>query len=256
MMDGDQKELFIRPPVHLVLAAVTIGGIFYLLGQYVASQPQRAEKELEAKREIVVEGRGEVQEKPDVARLTLGVSTGVQPSAKAALDILSKRFDAVVAAVKASGVKEDDVKTTNLSIHPQYDYRDGRQVLRGFEASESIAVTIRDLTKIGDVLAKATIEGVNQAGGISFEIDDPDAIQEQAEEEAIKDARENAERLAKELGVRLGRVKAFAVSSAETPPPPFFAARLEAQGLGGEGPPVPAGTEEIAVTVTITYELR
>ncbi|TSC72022.1 MAG: hypothetical protein G01um101438_782 [Parcubacteria group bacterium Gr01-1014_38] len=239
------------------MGAVVVGGLFYVLGQYLASQPQRIEKEAEAKREITVHGRGEVQGKPDVARLTLGVQTNVQPSAKAALDILSRRFNDVVSALKALGIKEEDLKTTNLSITPRYDYGNAPPTIHGFEASEHVQVTIRDLDKIGEVLAKTTLEGVNQAGGITFEIDDPEALQEQAQEQAIKDAKKNAEQLAKALSVRLGRVKTFSVSSPSPGPVPIFLER--AQAVGGQappGPPVPAGTSEIVATVTITYELR
>ena len=257
-MDSAPRDLVVKPPVQLLLAAVIVGGLFYVVGQYVASQPQRVQQEAEAKREITVAGRGEVHAKPDVARLTLGVQTGVQPNAKEALEILSRKFNAIVAAVKAIGVKDDDVKTTNLSLSPQYDYLEGRQVLRGFAASESIEVKIRDLGKIGEVLQKTTIEGVNQASGISFEIDELKAAQDEAESMAIKDARDNAQRLAKTLGVGLGRVKTFSVSSAPSPPGPIFAyAEREAAGTGGPGaPPVPQGIEDVVVTVTITYELR
>lgn len=259
-MNDDNRSLIVKPPVQLALAAVVVGGLFYVLGQYVASQPQRIEKEAEANRDVTVQGHGEVTAKPDVARITLGVTTGTQPTAKVALDLLSRRFTDVVNAVKALGVKEEDVKTTNLSINPQYDFREGRQAIRGFEASESIQVTIRDLGKIGDVLAKTTLEGVNQASGITFEMDDPNTLQREAQEKAIKNARENAEQLAKALGVRLGRVKTFhATGSAPPYPPPFLA---EARGLAldrlpeAPAPPVPPGTQDISATVTIIYELK
>lgn len=238
-----------------LLGAIVVAGLFYLVGQYIASQPQRVAEETEAKREITVQGTGEVRARPDVARLTLGVQTGVQPTAKAALDILSQKFDAAIAAVKSLGIKEEDVRTTNLSVNPQYDFPDGRQVLRGFEATESVEVRIRDLEKIGEVLARTTAEGVNQSGGLSFEIDEPEALQSEAEEKAIKQARENAQRLARALGVNLGRVKTFSVTPSPGIPPIYAEARLDA-GAPAAGPPVPPGTQEISVTVTVTYELR
>ena len=250
------RDLTVKPPVRLALAVVVIGGLLYVVGQYVASQPQRVRQETEAKREITVQGRGEVQARPDVARLTLSVNTGPQQSAKAALELLSRRFRAVAAAVKTLGIKEEDVKTTNLSINPQVDYSEGRQILRGFVASESIEVKIRDLEKVGEVLARTTVEGVNQAGGIEFEIDDPEKLREQAEEKAIADARENAQRLARALGVGLGRVKTFSVGAVPTHIPPIFAARAIAAEGGPTGPPVPSGSLEVVATVSVTYELR
>lgn len=254
-MEGESRDLVVKPPVRLALGAVIIAGLLYVLGQYVASQPQRVRQEVEAKRELTVQGRGEVLARPDIARMTLSVETGVQPTAKDAMTLLSRRFEAVVGAVKVVGIKEEDIKTTNLSISPRYDYADGRQVLRGFAATESIEVKIRDLGRIGDVLARTTVEGVNQAGGLSFAIDDPESLQLQAQEKAIVNAHESARTLARALDVGLGRVKTFSVAS--TPEPPIYQLERAAVAEGSPvSPPVPTGTQEIIVTVSVTYELR
>lgn len=234
-----------------------MGGLFYMGGQYVASAPQRVEQEVAANREITVEGRGKVMAAPTVAQVTLGVTTGSQSTAEAAMDLLARRFNAVVEAVQGEGIEEDDIKTTNLSVNPLYDFRDGQQVLRGYEAAESIEVKIRDLDKIGAVVGRATQEGVNQVGGIQFVIDDPEDLQREAEKEAIADAKKNAEALAKELDVSLGRVKAFSATAGSTPPPPFYAtAELKATDARGGDVPVPSGTNEISSHVQVTYELR
>jgi uncharacterized protein YggE len=237
---------------------IIIAGLFYLVGQYIASQPQRVSQEQEAEREISVQGRGEIQARPDIAEFTMGVQTGPQPSAEAAMKLLTERFNAVAEGLQQSGIKEEDIKTTNLSIQPIYDFLEGRQSLRGFEASENVTVKIRDLATIGDVLARATSQGINQASGISFTIDDPSTLQLEAQTAAIKDARDKAEELAKVLGVSLGRVKGFNASAAGKEPPVFFDAQLErAQaGSAGAGPTVPSGSQEIISEVTITYELR
>jgi uncharacterized protein YggE len=243
---------------RLILFSVLLGGLLYVAGQYLASQPSRIQQEVEAKREISVQGTGEVQARPDVARLHLTVNSGPQPNAEAALTLLTNRFEAVVDALKPFSIKEEDVKTTNLAINPVYDFTEGRQTLRGFEASESIQVTIRDLEKIGDVLARTTAAGVSQAGGVNLEVDDPTKVQQEAQDKAIADAREKAEHLARQLDVNLGSVKNFSATSALPPQPPFFEAR--ALGQGGDavagGPPVPTGTNTITSNVTLTYELR
>lgn len=257
IVNDDNRSFIVKPPVQLALIVVVVAGLFYVFGQYVSSQPQRLEKEAELKREITVNGSGEVEGKPDVARLMLGVQTGPQSSAKAALDSLSRRFNAIVAALKALGIKEDDIKTTNFSMNPQYDFQNAPGQIRGFEASENIQVTIHDLDTIGEVIAKTTQEGVNQIGGVTFEIDDPDALQTEAQEKAIEDARKHAEQLAKALGVRLGRVKTFSVSSPNQPIPIFAERAVDAVGGSAPvAPPIPVGISEITAMVTITYELR
>ncbi len=242
---------------HRLLIVVVVGGIFYLVGQYIASQPQRVMQEAKAEREITVQGTGEIQAKPDVAAFTLGLQSGVQSTAPAALKVLEDKFDAIVQAVRASGVAEEDITTTNLSIIPTYDYTDGAQRLRGFEANESVRVKIRKLDTIGDVLARATVEGVNQAGGLSLEIDDPESLQQEAQVKAIEDARDKAKELAKALNVRLGDVKTFSVTSGTPGPVPYLAqAELGSADKALGGPSVPVGTTDITANVTITFELR
>ena len=243
---------------HHLFAAIVIGGLFYLGGQYVASQPQRVEQEVAANREITVTGHGKVTAAPTIAQVTLGVTTGPQASAQAAMELLSRRFTSVLEAVKAEGVEEDDIKTTNLSVNPVYDFREGQQTIRGYEASESIEVKVRDLDKVGAVVSRATQEGVNQAGGIQFVIDDPEDLQREAETKAIEDARKNAEALADKLEVGLGRVKTFSSMPDSPPPvPPFYgSAELKAVDSRAADVPVASGTNEISATVQVTYELR
>jgi len=234
-----------------------VAGLFFVAGQYVASQPQRVQQEVEAGREITVAGSGKAYATPDVAKYSLSIITGPQANAETALERLSQRSEAVIEAVKAEGVEERDIATTNLSINPMYDFSPtGQQTLRGFEASQTVELTIRDLTKIGTILSRATGEGVNVAGGLRFEVDDIEQVRTQAQAKAIEDAAAKAEQLADVLDVRLGRVKTFSASADGQPPIPLFDRAAESAALGGDAPIVPSGTQEIQAQVTITYELQ
>jgi uncharacterized protein YggE len=239
------------------LAAVVVLGLFYLAGQYIGSN-QRVATAPDATRQIEVQGSGEVHVQPDIAKVTVGVTTGSQPSAKAALDILSQKFSKVVASVKANGVKDEDIKTANLNINPSYDFTNGQQSIKGYEASESIEIKIRNLDKTGDIVAAATAQGANQVGGVMFDVADPDKINEQAQSKAIEDARAKAQKLARELGVSLGRVKTFSANSSQPYPIPYA---MEAKQVGGGAPdqatpPVPSGTFDVTTRVTIIYEIN
>lgn len=242
---------------HL-LTAVVIGGLLYVGGQYVASQPQRIQKETEANREITVQGTGKVQTKPDIAQYSLGVTTGPQTTATVAMKILTDKFNGVLTAVKNQGVKADDIKTTNLSINPVYDWGNGRQTLKGFEASENIEIKIRDLNKIGDILAQSAVQGANQAGGLQFTVDDPEKVQTAAQKNAIADAQDKAKELAKSLGVKLGNVKTFSSASAPEVMPLYRNSVTMAAGGAdmAKAPEVPTGTQEVTANVTIVYELK
>tara|TARA_Y100000310_G_scaffold323604_1_gene384260 strand:+ start:166 stop:921 length:756 start_codon:yes stop_codon:yes gene_type:complete len=237
-----------------LLVAVIVGGLLYIGGQYIASQPLRIQQEVSANREITVVGTGDVTAIPDIATISLGVTTGPQPTAERALSILTTRFNGVVKSLEKLGVEKKDIKATNISLNPDYDFIDGERRLRGYTASESVRVKIRKLDTAGQVLAAATGEGVNQVSGLSFDIDDPSALEAEAQEEAIEDAKTKAERLAKALGTKLGDVKSFTASGG--PGPPIYA-RAELSNLSlDEGPPVPAGSQDVTTTVTITYSLR
>lgn len=240
---------------RIAFALVAVGGLFYLGGQYLASQPLREQQRETAQREITVTGRGEVTARPDVARITLGVRTGQHETAEAALTSLSQEFTKVLAAVTAAGIPEDDVDTSNLSTQPLYDYREGRQRLLGYEAHETVRVTIRDLSQAGAVAAQATAAGANQLSGIQFEIDEPQKLQLEAQKKAVADAQDQAQQLAASLGVKLGKVASFSASPEGGPPIPVFG-RAEALDVGGAAPPVPAGTQDVVMIVNVSYEIQ
>lgn len=254
-MNNEFSQMSAKNPY---LAAVVVAGLFFLAGQYIASQPQRAQKEAELNREITVQGQGEITAKPDVAKITLAVQTDTLPTAEAATSELAKKFQNVLAALKKAGVEDKDVKTTNLSVNPLYDYVNGKQNQIGFQANESIYVTIRKLDNVSTIVGQATAQGVNQIGGVSFEIDDPDNLKIQAQEKAIDNAKEKAQQLAKALGVSLGKVKTFSVNDGSQPIPMYATLEKSAGGVGGDvaGPPVAPGENIVQANVSVTYELK
>ncbi len=237
-----------------IIVAVLLGGALYIAGQYVGSQPQRIEQESRANREIQVQGSGSIEVRPDIAMVQLGVKSQVRTSATEALNEISTKLESVTQALKESGIADDDLKTSNFTINPVYDYQDGRTIPRGYEASETLQVKIRNLDNVGQVLSRTTVEGVNQVGGLTFVSDNGEDLRTQAEAVAIADARAKAEKLAESLGVRLGEVKSYSASTGG--PEPLFRDLALSEAAGGSAPPVPAGTQETTATVNITYEIK
>jgi len=241
----------ILPPTPTVslLIAVAIGGVFYLAGKVLEQQQLQPVT-------ISVSGEGRVFGVPDIAELSFGVATGRQPTAKTAMERLRKYMNAAFGAVKAQGVTEKDIRTEHFNLNPVYDWTDQGQIFRGFEATQSLRVKVRDLDQVDDVLTAATEAGANQAGGVSFTIDDPEGLRAQARQEAIAEAKAKAQLLAMQLGERLGKLKGFSEGGGFPPPVPFMARAMEA-GMGGGGDlPLPAGEQEIVMSVTLIYELR
>ncbi len=246
----------IRPPLWLPIIVVLIGGAFYVHGKNIEVGSAGRQPVI-----ISVTADAKVSGAPDIATLSFGVQTGRQPTAKAAIEVVRKNMTAVLEAVKKSGIEDKDIATQSFWLSPVYDYSSGTQIPRGFEANQSLRVKVRDLDKVGDVLTAATAAGANQAGGVSFEIDNPDALTAEARAKAIEKAKTKAEVLAGSLGMRIVKITGFNEGGGYYPPVPMMGKSMDAYGVGGgmaeqASVPLPAGEQEISSTVTIMYELR
>lgn len=250
----EEKAIHLRPPVWLPIVVALIAGGLYVAGKHVETRHMDQFT-------ISVSGNGKVSAVPDIATLNFGVQTGRQPTADGAMKMLTDDMTAVIDAVKAVGVEERDIRTQHLSLNPAYDWNEGKRVERGFEATQSLVVKVRDLDKISSVLDAAVKAGANQAGSVGFTIDDPDVLKEKARVEAIDDAKMKAQKLAADLGVTLGSLQGFWEEQGYGGPQPMMM-RSEAvmdMGYGGGGPiapPIPAGEHEVVVQVNLTYKIK
>ena len=136
---------------------------------------------------------GRVFAKPDIANIMIGLKTEAKKTAAEAVKENTNKMNEVIGELKKIGVEEKDIKTTNYSLNPFYDWKDGVQALKGYEVYQNVTVKVRDLNKIGEVIAKTTEKGANQVGGINFTIDDPEELPNEAREEAIAKAKARAE---------------------------------------------------------------
>ncbi len=243
------KEQYLRPSAIIPIVVALVAGAMYVSGQkHLVSGPPPT---------ITVSGEGKVSTVPDIASLSFGVQTGRQQTAEAAMEKLSTDMNAIMEAVMVAGVKKKDIRTESLYLNPAYDWDEGARIPRGFEANQSLRVKVRDLDTVGEVLSAATRAGANQAGGVNFTVDDPEELQREARESAIDKAKENARKLAADLGVSLGKLKGFNEGGGGSPQPMYERAMMDSAGMGGGGaPPMPAGEQEIRVTVHLLYEVQ
>src|SRR3989344_440765 len=174
---------------------------------------------------ITLSGHGEVKAVPDVATVYFTVESSKATQAESSTEVNNK-IAKILEFLKTSGVEEKDIKTEGYTSYPKYSYTqikcpmgspefgtydcvDRNQVITGYTVSQSITVKVRkvdDASKIIDGINKI---GVNNMSGPNFTIDDEDALKAEARREAIADARTKAEALAKDLGIKLGRVSNF-----------------------------------------------
>ncbi len=143
---------------------------------------------------ITVSASGKVTVVPDVARIYLGV-TITKPTVKAVREAGANAMTAIIAAVKALGVADADIQTTNLSLNPQYGNGSTPKIV-GYQISEQVQITVRDLDKAGDVVDAAAAKGATDVNGISFELADPVKAQNDARAAAVSAARVSAQAMA------------------------------------------------------------
>lgn len=201
---------------------------------------------------ITVSASGKVTLVPDVARVNLGVTTS-KSSVKAVREAGAKAMTDIIAALKALGIDEKDIQTTNLSLYPQYSNGTPPKVV-GYQISEQVQVTVRDLDKAGDVVDTATAKGATDVNGISFEIADPIKAQNDARAAAVAAARVSAEAMAKAGNVSLGTV--LSITDATVYSPIYYGYNgTKAGAITDTATPVQPGTQDLSATVTVVFEI-
>lgn len=204
---------------------------------------------------ISVTGQGVVIAKYDTAQITLGV-TALEQSPLAAYQTMARDINKVVEALRAAGIKDEDMKTGTFSLYAEYDWTDQGQKLRGFRATNTLVVTTRELDKLAELVQTVVSAGANQLQGITFLVKDTDKVMGEALNLAIDDARAKAERAAARLGATLGRPLSVTVSDGGRSYVPWAKMADAAQAAAEAPAPVFSGTEEFTVTVSVTWELK
>jgi len=174
-----------------------------------------------------------VKAKPDLATVQVVVDVSNKNVGEAQSDAAT-RMNAVMAKLKELGIADEDVKTSQFAIYPQYDYTPGREqgTLVGYRVVNGVAVTVKQLDRVGKVLDGVVAAGATRVDGVSFSIADQTALQSQARASAVKQARGRAEELAKAAGVSLGKVTSISESSSGATPE--FASMTKAAAWGRE----------------------
>lgn len=236
--------------VAVVIAILSVTAFFAQGYKPVAAQGTTTENPIT--RTVSVTGNGVIAGTPDQATIYVGVRTDAATSA-AALTDNNEQMTALINTLKSAGVAARDIQTSDFSIYPRYnDGTNGELRVVGYEVSNSVHITVRDLTKLGTVLDAAVRAGGNQVSGISFGFSDPAALVEQARAQAVANARDNAEQLASLSDAELGAVITINESMNNYPTPIYRDAMAQAEM---SVVPIESGQSSVNVSVNITYEL-
>jgi len=203
---------------------------------------------------LSIAAQATVEKEPDMAWLNSGVQTEA-PTARQAIADNAKAMSSVFAALKAAGIAEKDMQTSNFSLQPRYDYsRDGRPPrLTGYTASNQLRIKIRDLDKMGEQIDAFVSAGSNQMNGISFALDDPSEAQDEARREAMTIARQRAELYAAAAGMKVKRIVSISEGGGFNPGPmPVMAMRSAEASMST---PIASGEVSYSISVNVLYEL-
>ena len=246
----------------VVLVAVVLLAGVALVGRAPGAAAQEP-PDTDINRTITVVGRGEVKSPPDVARVNLGVEV-TAPTVAAAMDDAEQRMTDVLAALKDAGIAAKDIQTSNFSIN--FERQNPEMMPRAesttemtgtvagvYRVNNMVQVTLRDMTAVGDVIDATVEAGANNIWGVSFELENTDALEEQAREAAVNNARARAESLAELNGVEVGEVIAISEVIGASPAPMFAEA---ARAMGGGGVSIEPGEVSFATQLQIVYAIQ
>jgi uncharacterized protein YggE len=197
---------------------------------------------------------GETKIAPDMASINLGVTNTASTAAKAMSDN-DGQMAKVMAALRAGGVAAKDIRTSGLSVNPQYAYEQGQPPrLTGYQASDQLTVTVHDLARLGAAIDASVGAGATQVNGISFGLADPTAAENAARELAVRALQAKAELYARATGYRLSRLVSLNEGATEgvRPPTPILMAQSRVQAL-----PTTVAPGELTIRIDISglYEL-
>ena len=203
---------------------------------------------------ITVSGEGVVQGAPDLAILSIGVTTEAETATQAMAEN-SRALSTVLERLKASGIEARDLQTSNLSLNPNWTGYDsssgGRPKIAGYTATNQLTVRIRALEALGEVLDAAITDGANALNGLSFAMSDPRLATDEARKRAVADARAKATLLVEAAGAKLGRIVSISEAGSYLPQPgPMFRAAAEAMPV-----PVEGGEVSANASVTVVFEI-
>lgn len=224
--------------------------------------PARADDE-RPYRVLSLSGTGEVKARPDTASITSGVISNAK-TAQAALAANSAAMNSLFAELRAAGIADRDLQTSNFNIAPQYRPYDPKnpvpqhERIIGYQVSNGVTVRVRDLDRLGRLIDQMTAAGANRMNGISFYVDKTENLLDEARRKAMADVRRKADLYADGFGVKLKRVLTISENVSQHGPRPMRAEGLMAMsdGASRKAAPVAAGEQSLSIRLSVTWELE
>jgi uncharacterized protein len=253
-------KLFWGIGIVLVLVMAILAGCSAENGSVAAAQTQPLSVNVGSQQTgIWVNGQGKVTVTPDIATLTLGVSSQTATVAQAQSQAATA-MDKVMAALTGAGVDKKDIQTQNYSIQQvtRWDDKNQQEVVLGFRVSNTVVAKLRAMDKVGNVIDAAVEAGgdFTRINGINFSVEKPEQYYTQVRELAMKDAKAKADQIASLAGIKLGK-PTYVTENSYAPVNYPVAYKMDAVASGaGASTPITAGETDITLSVQVTYSIE
>ncbi len=277
--NDEVRALRIVPPKAAVVAVsiLAISGALLLLALFVNTlkESKYIGRDINSQTTITVTGDGDAYEAPNMATVSFSISQDAKNSTDARKTV-DEKMQKIHNFLTQSGVAEKDIKNTAYDLYPKYDYLrsatlciqnltggqnycppEGKQVLSGYTVTQSVDIKIRKLDDAGKILGGLTDNGASNVSGLTFVVENQDAVISKARKAAITKAEVKASQLASDLGVTLVRIVSF--NEGNNYPVYNFAREGMAKAMSADGastPNIPAGENKYVSNVTIVYEIK
>ena len=268
------QKLQTREGLTLIVSiAIIVGVVGFIIGGFHRGDREMGNAQGQVP-SITVTGQGEVFAVPDVAQFTFSIEK-TAPTMAAAQKLATDQGNALVQKLKDEGIDKKDIKTEGFNAYPKYENKAVSSLIRpcgpqscppeavnsvitGYTVNQSYSVKVRNLDKSGDIAKLITDNNVSSVNGPDFTIDDMTAVTNGARDKAIADAKEQAEILARQLGVHLRKIVDFQVVNGGVVAPYAMRATASADMVGAKeaAPTIEPGQSDIKVQVNITYRIQ
>jgi uncharacterized protein YggE len=203
---------------------------------------------------LTISAEGKSTRAPDIANFSAGITT-IGKTASAAMTANASAMSRVIESLKAAGIADRDMQTSNLSLNPVFDNSTQRDQdhprITGYQASNAVAVRSRAIPQMGRVIDTLVSAGANEVSGPNFDLDHPEAALDEARTSAITSARSRAELYAHATGLKVLRILSISESGGFSPQPMMMMARKSMAA----STPVAAGEIDLNINVTVQFEL-
>ena len=245
-------RVFTGVPAAVRGAVVLLIGVLAMMVSGCDARPAGGGTAPATARQVTVIGTGEVEGTPDTLTANASISN-VASDVTTAMNQTNERQQAVIEALVSAGVDRSDLATSNVTLQPQYG-SDGNTIT-GYQAGNTITVTIREIDSASRVLAIIVSTGGNatRLNSVSFSIDDDSQLLKDARQRAFADARDRAEQYAELSGLSLGQVITISEARGSTPPP--VPVPMPRGPVASAAPPLEPGRQTVSFDVTVVWEL-